>query len=209
MPKNLEEYLALPYTIVLRRDLRDEITVARVEELPGCSAHGKTDQEALSNLRDNMEVWIADCLKSDDPVPEPAEEVELPSGKWLQRVPRSLHLKLIRMAKAEGASLNQFITAALAEAVGEKAAIHAQQCAASVMGTREVNHWLVGTRIEKGQWETRTHSALDRRKRDHGIRSLLRKAPQTNLNATGRGLKSANEETHKEWSEQVGELAGR
>ena len=84
MSKTLEEYLALPYTIVLRRDTKDEIFVARVEELTGCSAHGNTEPEALSNLRDNMQLWIADCLESGDEVPEPAEEIELPSGKWLQ-----------------------------------------------------------------------------------------------------------------------------
>jgi hypothetical protein len=67
-----------------------------------------------------MEVWIADCIESGDAIPEPAEEIELPSGKWLQRVPRSLHLKLIRLAKEEGVSLNQMVTSALAEAVGSK-----------------------------------------------------------------------------------------
>ena len=120
MMKTLQEYLSLPYTIILRRDKRDEIFVARVEELPGCSAHGDTEQEALSNLRDNMEVWIGDCIESGDAVPKPAEEVELPSGKWLQRVPRSLHLKLIHLAKEESVSLNQLVTSALSEAVGGK-----------------------------------------------------------------------------------------
>lgn len=120
MPKTLEEYLRLPYMIVLRRDQRDDIVVARVEELPGCSAHGTSEQEALSNLHDNMADWIADCLEAGDPIPEPTEEVELPSGKWLQRVPRSLHLKLIRLAEREGVSLNQLVTSTLAEASGVK-----------------------------------------------------------------------------------------
>jgi hypothetical protein len=67
-----------------------------------------------------MEVWIGDCIESGDAVPKPAEEVELPSGKWLQRVPRSLHLKLIHLAKEESVSLNQLVTSALSEAVGGK-----------------------------------------------------------------------------------------
>lgn len=50
--------------------------------------------------------------------PEPARE--LPSGKWVQRVPRSLHLELTRLAKIEGVSLNQLVVAILAEAVGGK-----------------------------------------------------------------------------------------
>jgi antitoxin HicB len=209
MPKSLEEYLALPYTIVLRRDPRDEITVARVEELPGCSAHGRNEQEALSNLRDNMEVWIADCLKSGDPVPEPTEEIELPSGKWLQRVPRSLHLKLIRLAKVEGASLNQFITAVLAQAVGEKIAQPSRGVAVSILATGEVNPWSIDSRIDKGQWETRTHSKLDHKRRDHSIRSLLRKIPPTELKSTGRGLTSADQETHENWSTHPAEIASR
>lgn len=120
MPKTLEEYLSLPYTFVLRRDVRDNLFVARVEELPGCSAHGDTEEEALSNLRDNMRVWIQDCIDSGDQIPTPAERTEMPSGKWLQRVPRSLHLKLIRLAKEEGVSLNQLVTSALAESAGSK-----------------------------------------------------------------------------------------
>lgn len=120
MSKNLEEYLRLPYTIVLRRDQRDGIVVARIEELPGCSAHGSSEQEALLNLHDSMVDWIEDSLEAGDPIPKPAEEVELPSGKWLQRVPRSLHLKLIHLAEREGVSLNQLVTSALAEAAGAK-----------------------------------------------------------------------------------------
>lgn len=120
MPKSLEEYLRLPYTIILRQDQRDDIVVARVEELPGCAAHGESQQAALANLRDSMADWIADCIEAGDPVPEPSEEVELPSGKWLQRVPRSLHLKLIRLAEREGVSLNQLVTSALAEVAGMK-----------------------------------------------------------------------------------------
>jgi antitoxin HicB len=120
MSKSVAEYLALPYTFKVRRDKQDEIFVARVEELPGCSAHGATAEEALANLRDNMKDWVEDCLESGEPVPQPAEDIGLPSGKWLQRVPRSLHLKLIRVAKEEGVSLNQLVTSALAEAVGAK-----------------------------------------------------------------------------------------
>jgi len=118
----LEDYLSLPYTKVLRKDIEENIFVARVEELPGCSAHGGNELEALSNLRDNMELWIEDCLESGDAVPLPSVGEELPSGKWLQRVPRSLHLKLIRLAKSEGVSLNQLVTSTLAEAAGRKVA---------------------------------------------------------------------------------------
>lgn len=114
-------YLNLPYTIILRRDEQGDI-VARIDELPGCAAHGKNPHEALERLEEAKALWITDCLESGDTVPEPAMEEALPSGKWVQRVPRSLHRKLTLMAKREGASLNQLVTSILSEATGRKAA---------------------------------------------------------------------------------------
>ncbi|WP_058188200.1 type II toxin-antitoxin system HicB family antitoxin [Terracidiphilus gabretensis] len=211
MAKTIEEYLALPYTIVLRRDVKDEIFVARVEELPGCSAHGNTEPEALSNLRDSMQLWIEDCIESGDAVPEPFEEIELPSGKWLQRVPRSLHLKLIHLAKNEGVSLNQFVTAVLAEAAGDKAARHDKGVSAALITIGSIDPWFIDSRNEPIEWEAHTDSALDRRKRDHGIRSLLSKHHAADSNLTRRGLKSGDkEETHGNWNTtQPLELVGR
>jgi len=115
----LAKYLELPYTMTLRRDDEGDF-VARVEELPGCSAHGKTPQEALENLDEAKSLWIQDCLENGNPVPLPEEEAALPSGKWLQRVPRNLHRKLQTLSKKEGVSFNQYVTAVLAEAVGER-----------------------------------------------------------------------------------------
>jgi antitoxin HicB len=48
------------------------------------------------------------------------QDQKLPSGKWVQRVPRSLHLKLILLARAEGVSLNHLVVSFLAEMVGRK-----------------------------------------------------------------------------------------
>jgi antitoxin HicB len=98
MVKSINYYLGLPYTVIMRADQEGDF-VARVDELPGCSTHGKTHAEALEALEETKRLWITDCLENHDPVPEPAIEVGLPSGKWLQRVPRSLHRKLIQQAK--------------------------------------------------------------------------------------------------------------
>ena len=45
---------------------------------------------------------------------------KLPSGKWLQRAPRTLHRDLIRLAERERVSLNQLVTSLLSEAVGAR-----------------------------------------------------------------------------------------
>jgi predicted RNase H-like HicB family nuclease len=117
----LKTYLELPYTVLLRRDHEGDF-VAKIDELPGCIAHGKSREEALANLDEAKALWLEDCLENGDSVPQPAEEEVLPSGKWLQRVPRKLHRKLQVLSRKEGVSFNQYVTAILAEAVGERIA---------------------------------------------------------------------------------------
>src|ERR1051326_4984790 len=114
--KDLVYYLSLPYTITLRPDEEGDY-IARIKELPGCVAHGEDKQEALENLRNVQQAWIQECLDSKSHIPEPEEEEVLPSGKWVQRVPRTLHQRLTRLAKAESVSLNQLVTSMLSEAI--------------------------------------------------------------------------------------------
>jgi antitoxin HicB len=44
------------------------------------------------------------------------------SGKFVQRLPRSIHARLQSRAKAEGVSLNQLVTAYVAEGLGRHSA---------------------------------------------------------------------------------------
>lgn|SRR5271165_3384807 len=118
---NIASYMSLPFTIVLKKDDEGDY-VSRVEELPGCVAHGNSEVEAVQQLKRMQELWIRDCLEAGDRVPEPKEEQELPSGKWVQRVPRGVHKRLAENAKSEGVSLNQLVTAILAEALGASSA---------------------------------------------------------------------------------------
>jgi antitoxin HicB len=111
-------FMSLPYTIKLKKDEDGEF-VGRVEELEGCIAHGATELEAIESLKRMQELWIQDCIEAGNPVPLPYEEAPLPSGKWVQRVPRSLHKKLTEKAKRDEVSLNQLVTSILAEAVGK------------------------------------------------------------------------------------------
>jgi|SRR5271166_1154052 len=116
--KNLQYYLELPYTTTLRKD-EDGDFVAKIVELEGCSAHGSDASEALANLDEAKSLWIEDALDADDRIPLPENDLQqLPSGKWLQRVPRSLHKKLAARAEREGVSLNQLVTSLLSESVG-------------------------------------------------------------------------------------------
>jgi hypothetical protein len=64
-----------------------------------------------------MSDWIREALREGREVPEP-KPVDEHSGRLLLRMPRTLHAELTRLAEREGVSLNQFITDALASAVG-------------------------------------------------------------------------------------------
>ena len=121
--RTLEEYLTLPYHIEVIRDNDEENPgwVARVVELPGCITQGDTFEELGEMIEDAMRGWIGVALEDKIPVPEPKPDEDY-SGKFVVRVPRSLHRQLAEAAESEGASLNQFINVALGIAVGRATA---------------------------------------------------------------------------------------
>ena len=118
--KSVEEYLRLPYTIEVIRDDDDENPgwVARVVELTGCITQGDTFVELGEMIEDAMRLWIETALEDGLEIPEP-RPAENYSGKFIVRVPRSLHRQLAEIAEREGVSLNMFVSTALGKAVGQ------------------------------------------------------------------------------------------
>jgi antitoxin HicB len=119
MTKTIDEYLNLPYHIVLLPDYDEGGNVgwvAEVSELPGCISQGDTPDGAVRNLRDAMEGWLSVALEDGLEIPEPRQSDSY-SGRFVTRVPKSLHAELVLAAADEGVSLNQFVTGALAGAV--------------------------------------------------------------------------------------------
>jgi antitoxin HicB len=114
--RTVEDYLRLPYTIALRQ-YDDGTFFAEVEELPGCMTEADTAEEAVKMIQEAMAGWIEVALSEGLPIPEPAAEARY-SGRFLVRAPRSLHRDLARRARAEGASLNQFVVTTLSRALG-------------------------------------------------------------------------------------------
>ncbi len=49
----------------------DSAYVAVVPDLPGCSAVGETEEQALKEVHDAIDAWIAACRAAGDPVPVP------------------------------------------------------------------------------------------------------------------------------------------
>ncbi|MHB0981588.1 MAG: type II toxin-antitoxin system HicB family antitoxin [Thermoleophilia bacterium] len=59
------------YETIIYWSNEDQLFIADVPELPGCTAHGDTPQEALAQAQEAMALWIATAAEFGDPVPEP------------------------------------------------------------------------------------------------------------------------------------------
>lgn len=58
------------YEIILFWSDKDQVFIAEVPELPGCSAHGNSREEALKNVESAIELWIETAAEFGDPIPE-------------------------------------------------------------------------------------------------------------------------------------------
>lgn len=63
----------MKYRINISQD-GDGVYVATAPALPGCISEGKTRKEALANVRDAIEGYLASLKKHQEPVPPPIEE---------------------------------------------------------------------------------------------------------------------------------------
>ena len=117
--RTIDDYLALPYTVEVFRDSNKEDPgwAARVAELPGCITQADTFEELGEMIEDAMRGWLTVALEEGLEIPEP-HPIESYSGKFVVRVPRSLHRQLAEAAERDNVSLNAYVTAALAKAVG-------------------------------------------------------------------------------------------
>ena len=107
--KDLEYYLRLPYSVVLV-PCQEGGYFVKIDELPGCMSQGETVDEALAMIEDAKRGWLEVALQEGIDIPEPGQVAdEEYSGRILLRTPKSLHKELIRRARKEGVSLNQFI----------------------------------------------------------------------------------------------------
>ena len=81
----------------------DEGFIAEAPDLPGCSAFGETQIEAIEQLQSAIEAWIAAAVAAGNEVPHPSQPIERHqySGKILVRMPRSLHAEIVRCARYE------------------------------------------------------------------------------------------------------------
>ena len=110
MDKNLEYYMKLKYPVVIS-ELEDEgetIYKARIEELPGLVVYAHSLDDVVSELNTAKQAWFETALELNRRIREPNDLDEY-SGRTTIRMSRSLHKKLVELAKTENVSLNAVI----------------------------------------------------------------------------------------------------
>ena len=82
-----------------------------------CISDGETIDEALANGHDALKATIAALKVKKLTVPAP-NSGGVASGKFVARVPKTVHAQLATRAKAEGVSLNALVLTFIAQGLG-------------------------------------------------------------------------------------------
>ena len=105
----LDDYMNLNYTKIIREvnDESGKYFYGKILEFDGCQSDGDTLEELNNNLNEAMEEYISIKLEKGFTIPLPIDADDY-SGKFVVRIPKTLHQKLSIEAQKEGVSLNQY-----------------------------------------------------------------------------------------------------
>lgn len=105
---NLSDYMKLPYTRMIqeKKDESGHYFYGYILELDGCQSTGNTLDELYENLNEAMQGYLEVKLENNLPIPIP-DDPDGYSGKFVVRIPKTLHKRLSIEANKEGVSLNQ------------------------------------------------------------------------------------------------------
>ena len=104
----IKDYMKLPYTRLVQ-EMNDEsghYFYGRILELDGCQSTSGTLEGLYQSLNEAMEGYFEVKKENNLPIPVP-ETADKYSGKFVCRLPKSLHQRLVIEAEKEGVSLNQ------------------------------------------------------------------------------------------------------
>jgi predicted RNase H-like HicB family nuclease len=59
------------YELLIYWSAEDSLFIAEVPELPGCMAHGISQEADLANVKNAIALWIDTAKEFGDPIPEP------------------------------------------------------------------------------------------------------------------------------------------
>ena len=103
------------YTARIEFDERDDLIVGHVIGLPDTeriSFEGESIQAAREDFHNAIDFYLAECAEAGKTPKQPA------SGRFMLRLPPSLHANLAAYAKAQGTSLNALAERVLRREIG-------------------------------------------------------------------------------------------
>ena len=93
--------------------------LATFPDLPGCMGDGETPEAAIADGYSAALAWLQVAEECGDSIPEPGTGGE--SGRFVARMPKSLHTRLVARAAQEGVSMNTLVVSIIAEGIGARA----------------------------------------------------------------------------------------
>lgn len=108
----LSEYLALHYPFNVAADPEGGYVIV-FPDLPGCMTQVDNLEEIGPMAEEIRVLWLTTAYEQGKEIPLPSYSEDF-SGKFVVRVPRSLHRALVEGADRDGVSLNQFVVSILA-----------------------------------------------------------------------------------------------
>lgn len=103
------------YTYRVAWSAEDGEHVATVAEFPSLSWLAPTPVEALTGISNVVRDVLADMSAAGEPIPDPLSERSY-SGRFVVRVPATLHRRLAREAAEQNVSLNRLVSDRLSSA---------------------------------------------------------------------------------------------
>ena len=92
--------------------------LATFPDLPDCMRDGETPEAAIEDGYAAAAAWLKVAAECGDAIPEPGAGGE--SGRFVARIPKSLHMRLIARARQEGVSMNTPLVSMLAESLNSR-----------------------------------------------------------------------------------------
>ena len=92
--------------------------LATFPDLPGCMGDGDTPEAAIEDGYLAAGAWLKVAEECGDPIPLPGTGGE--SGRFVARMPKSLHTRLVARAEQEGVSMNTLVVSIIAEGIGAR-----------------------------------------------------------------------------------------
>ncbi|MFM9107375.1 MAG: toxin-antitoxin system HicB family antitoxin [Chloroflexota bacterium] len=112
MNEPLSFYLNLTYPYTVIPEEGGEVFVS-FPDLPGCMTQVERVEDIGPMAEEIRRLWLESAWENGVAIPPPSGNADY-SGKFLVRLPKSLHRRLAEGAEREGVSLNAWVTTLLA-----------------------------------------------------------------------------------------------